>query len=363
MTSLSRPDPEPAAAGVAAVLESGLRLGATDWQFRAGEPAYLRAGGQIRRATAPPLAEAELRSFAAEALGTPVPIAAELDATFDHRGERFRLHAYSAEGAFCFTLRHLPGRLPELGALGVPPAFALKALSGPAGLVLVTGPTGSGKSTTLAAAIDHLNRERAEMILTLEDPIEYRHPHRRSVVRQMEKGRDFADFGAALRGALRIDPDVILVGEMRDRETIAAALIAAETGHRVLATLHAPSAPAAVARIVGAFPAEHAAEVRVQLAATLAAVLAQQLVQPAGRRAVAAYELLLSTPGVRQLVADPARKHRLLANEIATGRALGMITMDQSLEDLWRRGLLSRDDALQAATQPAALEPLLRRSA
>jgi twitching motility protein PilT len=353
----------PPAEGVAAVLEAGLRLGATDWQFRAGEPAYLRVAGEIRPASAPPLPETELRGFATRMLGRAIPHPAELDATFDHGGERFRLHAYTAEGAFCFTLRHLPGRLPELAALGVPPAFASKALGGPPGLILVTGPTGSGKSTTLAAAIDYLNRERAEMILTLEDPIEYRHPHRRSVVRQMEKGRDFADFGAALRGALRIDPDAILVGEMRDQETIAAALMAAETGHRVLATLHAPSAAAAIARVVGAFPAEHAGEVRVQLASTLVAVLAQQLIHPAGRRRCAAFELLLSTPGVRHLVADPAGKHRLLANEIATGHALGMITMDQSLEDLWRRGRLSRDDALQAASQPATLEPLLRRSA
>jgi len=345
--------------GVAAVLEAGLRAGATDWQFRAGEAGYYRAGGQLRRAAEPPLAEADLQAFAAQVLRTGDPVRPETDASFDHGGARFRLHAYSAEGAFCCTLR----RLPDLSALGVPAAFASQALGGAPGLILVTGPTGSGKTTTLAAAIDYLNRERAAMILTLEDPIEYRHPHRRSVVRQMEKGRDFHDFAAALRGALRIDPDVILVGEMRDRETIAAALTAAETGHQVLATLHAPSAPAAVARVLGAFPAEHAAEVRAQLAETLLAVLAQQLVQPAGRPAVAAFELLLATPGVRHLIADPARKHRLLANEIATGGGHGMIAMDQSLEDLWRRGLLGREDALRAAFQPAGLGPLLRRPA
>jgi len=349
--------------GVAAVLEAGLRAGATDWQFRAGEAAHYRAGGQLRRAAEPALAEADLQAFAAQALRAGEPVRPDTDASFDHGGARFRLHSYSAEGAFCCTLRHLPGRLPDLSALGVPAAFAPQALGGAPGLILVTGPTGSGKTTTLAAAIDYLNRERAAMILTLEDPIEYRHAHRRSVVRQLEKGRDFTDFAAALRGALRIDPDVILVGEMRDRETIAAALTAAETGHQVLATLHAPSAPAAVARVLGAFPAEHAGEVRAQLAETLLAVLAQQLVQPAGRPAVAAFELLLATPGVRHLIADPGRKHRLLANEIATGGGQGMIAMDQSLEDLWRRGRLGREDALRAAFQPAGLGPRLRRPA
>jgi twitching motility protein PilT len=359
-------------------LTAGLEAGASDWQFCAGQPVAFRVGGRMVAPDQPPLTEERVRAIAAALGGAPVSAKASEgrpgppapntfsalpDTCVRYRRELFRFHAYTAGGAFCFTLRRLAAQVPDLDGLGVPAEFARQALAAQRGLILVTGPTGSGKSTTLAAAVDRLNRERTAVILTLEDPIEYRHPSRRAVVRQLEKGTDFISFSEALRGALRADPDILLVGEMRDAETIAAALSAAETGHLVLTTLHAASAPEAVARITGSFPPAHAAEVRAQCAQSLVAVLAQQLVRTPAGTAVAAFELLIGTPAVKHLIQDADRRFSMLANEISTGRQTGMIAMDQSLEDLWRRGVIARSEALRAAFNPGALEPRLRRAA
>jgi twitching motility protein PilT len=341
-------------------LDVGLAAGASDWQFKGGEPCCLRTFGQITPLDQPPLPESRLQAMVMAALDSPTRIPVDLDAAFAHRGEYFRLHTYSAGGVFCFNLRHIPGQIRPLDSLGIPAAFREVALQSPRGLILVTGPTGSGKSTTLAAAIDHLNRQNAEMILTFEDPIEFRHPNRRSVIRQLQKGLDFESFAGALRGALRSDPDVILVGEMRDPETISAALTAAETGHLVLGTLHCGTARDAVSRIADAYPSERAAEVRVQLAKNLVAVLAQQLVPSRDHRLAGAFELMLGTTGVRNLIADPGGKYSLLANEIATGGGHGMISMDQSLQDLCRRRVIGRAEALRYAIHPSALESLLQ---
>jgi twitching motility protein PilT len=340
-------------------LEVGLAAGASDWQFKGGEPCSVRAFGQILPLAQPPLAESRLQALVMAALGSSTRIPTDLDATFAHRGEFFRLHTYSAGGVFCLNLRHIPGKIRRLDSLAVPAAFRDIALQSPRGLILVTGPTGSGKSTTLAAAIDHLNGQHPEVILTFEDPIEFRHSNRRGLVRQLQKGLDFENFAQALRGALRSDPDVILVGEMRDAETIAAALTAAETGHLVLGTLHCGTAPDAVSRIADAFPAERAAEVRVQLSKNLIAVLAQQLVRSRDHRLTGAFELMLGTTGVRHLIADPERKYTLLANEIATGGSHGMISMDQSLQDLCRRRVIERAEAVRCAVHPAGLDSLL----
>ena len=351
-------------------LTAGLEAGASDWQFCAGQPVAFRVGGRMVTPGEPPLTEDRLKAIMISLGGARSPSAlapTALDAAPDtcvrHRNELFRIHAYTAGGAVCFTLRRLPAQVPDLGSLGVPAEFGRQALAAQRGLILVTGPTGSGKSTTLAATVDRLNQERQAVIVTLEDPIEYRHPSRSAVVRQLEKGTDFASFSAALRGALRADPDILLVGEMRDTETIAAALSAAETGHLVLATLHAASASEAVARITGSFPPAHAAEVRAQCAQSLVAVLAQQLVRTPAGKAVAAFELLVGTPAVKHLIQDADRRFSMLANEISTGRHAGMIAMDQSLEDLWRRGVIARSEALRAAFHPGALEPRLRRAA
>jgi twitching motility protein PilT len=341
-------------------IEVGLEAGASDWQFKGGEACCVRVYGHMVPIAQAPVEEARLRALVMAALGSPATIAHDLDAAFAYRGEYFRLHAYSAGGVFCCNLRHVPGKIRRLETLGLPAAFRDTALRSQRGLILVTGPAGSGKSTTLAAAVDYLNGRNPEVILTFEDPIEFRHPNRRGVVRQMEKGLDFDSFAAALRGALRSDPDVMLVSELRDAETIAAALTAAETGHLVLGTLHCGTAGDAVSRIIDAFPADRAAEVRAQLAKNLVAVLAQQLVRTRDRRLTGAFELMLGTHGVRHLIADPARSYRLLGNEIATGGSHGMISMDQSLQDHWRRGVIERAEALQCAVHPAALESMLQ---
>jgi twitching motility protein PilT len=301
-----------------------------------------------------------LQTVARAALGASAPVPPDFDASFEYRSEYFRFHSYSAEGAFCFNLRHIPSRIRDLEALSAPPAFRDVALRSLRGLILVTGSSGSGKSTTLAAAIDHINRHRSGVILTFEDPVEFRHRNRQGLVRQMEKGRDFASFPVALRGALRSDPDVLLVGEMRDGETVSSAITAAETGHLVLGTMHCGTARDAVSRILDACPSTRAAEIRGQLAKNLVAVLAQQLVPSLDGRRAAAFELMLATPGVRNLISDPAGKCSLLPNEIATGSAHGMISMDQSLEDLCRRRVIDRDRALEFATSPAGLGQLLK---
>jgi twitching motility protein PilT len=341
-------------------IDAGLTAGASDWQFKGGEPCHVRIHGRISRLGQSLLPAPRLQAVARAALGASALIPPDLDASFEHRGEYFRFHSYSAEGVFCFNLRHIPSGIRALDALSVPPAFRDVALDCPRGLILVTGSSGSGKSTTLAAAIDHLNRQRSGVILTFEDPIEFRHRNQRGLVRQMEKGRDFTSFPEALRGALRSDPDVLLVGEMRDAETITAAITAAETGHLVLGTMHCATARDAVSRIVDACPANRAAEIRGQLAKSLVAVLAQQLVPSLDGRRSPAFELMLATPGVRNLISDPAGKCSLLPNEIATGSAHGMIAMDQSLEDLCRRRIIDRAQALRFATNPASLGPLLK---
>lgn len=341
-------------------LEAGLKAGASDWQFKAGEPCSVRVFGDMIRIGEAPLSELRLQALAMAALDSAGRVQPDLDAAFSHGGEHYRMHTYSAGGSFCFNLRHIPSRIPALEELGLPPAFREAAGTSSRGLLLVTGSSGSGKSTTLAAAIDHRNRHRQEVILTFEDPVEFRHRSLRAVVRQLQKGLDFDTFAEALRGGLRCDPDVMLVGEMRDRETMAAALGASETGHLVLGTLHCGTARDAISRIVDAYPPERAADIRSQLAKNLVAILAQQLVRTREGRLTGAFELLLPTHAVRNLIADPEGRSALLDNEIATGRSHGMASMDQSLEDLWRRRTIDRAEALRAAVHPAELEPRLR---
>jgi twitching motility protein PilT len=353
------PPPDPS--GLFGEIDAGLEAGASDWQFKGGEPCHLRVHGKMIRLGRPPLPPARVQALARAALGASDPVPADCDASFEYRGECFRLHSYSAGGAFCLNLRHVSSNIRDLDTLGVPSAFREAALASPRGLILVTGSSGSGKSTTLAAAVDHLNRHQAELILTFEDPIEVRHRNQRGLVRQMEKGRDFTGFAQAQRGAQRSYPDVILVGEMRDHETMSAALTAAETGHLVLGTLHCATARDAVSRIIDSYPPERSGEVRTQLAKSLVAVLAQQLIPSLDGRRVGAFELMLATAGVRNLIGDPSGKHSLLANEIATGGAHGMVAMDQSLADLCRRRLIDSAQALKFAVNGAVLESLIKQ--
>jgi twitching motility protein PilT len=270
---------------------------------------------------------------------------------------RFRVNIYRDRGTIASAFRLIPSKIPTITELGLPPV--LEDLSRrPRGLILVTGPTGSGKSTTLAAIINQINSENNLHIITIEDPIEYMHQHRTCVINQRELGQDTRSFANALRSALREDPDVILVGEMRDLETIEAAITAAETGHLVLATLHTNSAAQTVDRIVDVFPTGQQQQVRIQLSNTLEAVLTQQLVprlRSTGR--VCAMEIMIATAAIRNLIRE-GKAHQM-TSAIQTSANVGMITMDQALRDLFQADKISYEDALSRAMNPEELKKLI----
>src|SRR5256714_7979355 len=273
---------------------------------------------------------------------------------------RFRVNVYWQRETLGAAFRLIPTEIKTLEELGIPSSLHVLTdrLSG---VVLVTGPTGSGKSTTLAALIDEINRKRAEHILTIEDPIEFVHRHKRCVVNQREIGVDATDFANALRAALRQDPDVILLGEMRDLETIGTALTAAETGHLVFATLHTQSAPQTIDRVIDAFPAAQQGQIRVQLAATLQGIVTQNLVPTAdGRGRVAALEILVPDDAVRNLIRQSKIEQIYSVMQTSTGR--GMMTMEQSLADLVTRGVITPALAFSRSSRPDQLQGLLERA-
>jgi twitching motility protein PilT len=264
---------------------------------------------------------------------------------------------FRQRGSVGAVLRAIPFQIPDLADLGLPPVVA-KLAELPRGLVLVTGPTGSGKSTTLASLLDVINRTKAVHILSCEDPVEFLHTHRLAIVNQREVGPDTHSFASALKRALREDPDVILVGEMRDLETIHMALTAAETGHLVFATLHTQSAAQTVDRIVDVFPPTQQAQVRVMLATTLEAVVTQQLLPvPDGSGRVVAAEVLVATPAVRNLIREA--KGYQIPTQMQAGAQHGMITMDKSLAQLVRSGRITLEKAVERAADPEDLRNLL----
>jgi twitching motility protein PilT len=270
---------------------------------------------------------------------------------------RFRVNAYFQRAALSAAFRLIPFEITPLSQLGLPPVleeFAHK----PRGMILVTGPTGSGKSTTLASIIDVINDAREEHILTIEDPIEFLHQHKRCIVNQRELGSDAPSFAAGLKAALRQDPDVILVGEMRDLETIGTAITAAETGHLVFATLHTQDAPQTVDRIIDVFPSEQQSQVRVQLAVALQGIVTQQLLPTAdGQGRCCASEVLIPTPAVRNLIRE-GKTHQLYS-VMQTGGAQGMQTMDASLAQLVRAGKITRKLAEARSSTPEELGRLI----
>jgi twitching motility protein PilT len=266
---------------------------------------------------------------------------------------RFRVSVFKQKGTIGLVLRTISNALLSLEQIGLPPAMK-DILFRPRGLVLVTGPTGSGKSTTLASMIDVINREREDHIITVEDPIEFYHNHKRSLVTQREIGVDVPSFGDALRRALRQDPDVILVGEMRDLETIGAAITAAETGHLVFATLHTTGASETVDRIVDAFPTDQQEQVRTQLAMSLICVISQVLLPRIDKKGrIAAFEIMISTPSIAALIRD-GKTYRI-TSDIQTGAKYGMNTLDSHLTRLYSEGKISYGDLITKAKDPEAV--------
>jgi twitching motility protein PilT len=282
-----------------------------------------------------------------------------VDFSFERAGiGRFRCNLHRARGGVCASVRLLPEVVPDFSNLNLPAQVARLA-EGLKGFVLVVGPTGAGKTTTLACLIDMINSRRAAHIVTIEDPVEYRHRHRRGLVEQIEIGTDSASFAAALRHTLRQDPDVILVGEMRDLETISIALTAAETGHLVLSTLHTNDTTQAIDRIIDVFPAHQQSQVRQQLALSLTGVVAQHLIPTIdGKGRVPAVEILMANDAVRNMIRT-SKTHQIYS-VITTSRSQGMQTLEDSLAGLCRRRQISRDDALARSVHSEELESLLR---
>jgi len=334
------------------LLKKALELGASDLHITVGVPPTFRRDGRLSIIDEQKLLPADTEELVRNMLNDEqwkiYQTLGELDLSFSLQGMgRFRANVYKQRGTCCAAIRMVNLNVPTLDELGIPDI--VKELGRRTkGLILVTGPTGSGKSTTLASIIDTINKERDCHILTLEDPIEYLHKHNRSIVNQREIGNDSHSYAAALRAALREDPDVILVGEMRDIETIAIAVTAAETGHLVLSTLHTIGAANTIDRVIDVFPPHQQQQIRVQLSAVLQGVVSQQLLPRKdipGR--VAAIEVMVATPAIRNLVREG--KTYQINSQIQTGAKFGMQTMDGSIANLYKRGIISQEEAITHA--------------
>jgi twitching motility protein PilT len=355
-----------AAASVDQLLERMVELNASDLHLTAGSSPVVRLRGRLERlGDAPKLTPEMTQQMLYRILSTEqqkhLEVNRQIDLSHSIPGvARFRVNVYWQRESLAAAFRLIPTHLKTLEELGLPPSLHELAAQ-PRGLVLVTGPTGSGKSTTLASLIDEINRNRSDHIMTIEDPIEFLHQHKRCIVNQREIGPDATGFADALRAALRQDPDVILVGEMRDRETIGTALTAAETGHLVFATLHTQSAPQTIDRIIDVFPAEQQAQVRTQLAGTLQGIITQALLPTAdGTGRVAALEILLLDDAVRNVIRQS--KIEQVYSYMQTGTKRGMQTMEQSLADLIIRNVVTYDEALSRSSRKEELAGVLERS-
>jgi len=334
------------------LLVEAVRLGASDLHITAGSPPMLRIDGELAPADAPELSPEDTRAMVMEILieGQRAVLEGTLELDFGYELPgicRFRVNAYFQRSCLGAAFRPVSEEIPRLEDLGLP--RSVFEMSGkPRGLILVTGPTGSGKSTTLAAMVGRINETRRSHIMSVEDPIEFLHRSGNCVVNQREVGADTRSFASALKHVLRQDPDVILVGEMRDLETISLAITAAETGHLVLSTLHTRDAPQTIDRIIDVFPPHQQNQVRAQLANTIQGVVTQALVPKVGGGRVAACEVLVPTPGVRNLIRE-GKTHQIYS-AIQAGGKFGMRTMDAALARLVKRGLVAPEEARRHAT-------------
>lgn len=340
------------------VLLKAKEAGASDVHITVGVPPKMRVNGKLITMDYPKMLPADTLQVVLDIMSEPqrekFEEKGEYDMSFSIRNiGRYRVNAYKQRGSVAVALRLVDTQIPSPESLGVP-SSVIDLSQRKRGLVLVTGPTGSGKSTTLAAIIDKINNTRESHIITLEDPIEYLHSHNLSMVNQREIGLDSMTYANALRAALREDPDVILVGEMRDFDTISVAITAAETGHLVLSTLHTIGAASTVDRVIDVFPPHQQQQIRVQLSNVLEAVVSQQLIPTADERGrVAAFEVMHANHAVRNLIRE-GKSHQLVS-VMQTNRKLGMITMDEAIQQLYMEGRITREMAVQFATDPDAM--------
>jgi twitching motility protein PilT len=344
-----------------ALLTEAIRQGASDLHLSNGVPPTLRIDGLLQPLELPRLTREDLVQMIYSILNAEQKVKFETDWELDFSIEvrnvgRFRVNVHKQRGAVEAAFRVVHEKIRTIRQLGLPPVVEDIAQCS-SGLVLITGPTGSGKTSTMAAMVDQINSERASVIITIEDPIEYIHQHRRSIVKQREVRTDTMGFAPALRHVLRQDPDIIGIGEMRDLETISTALTAAETGHLVLATIHTPDTIQTVDRIIDVFPPGQQQQVRMQFAATLQAIIAQQLLPVPGQRGrVVAVEVLIGTIAAKKVIR--AAKTEQLITVIQTGHEHGMISMDKSLKNLYQQGLVSYEDAMAKVKYPEAWDHL-----
>ena len=332
---------------IAQLLAFSVKNNASDLHLSAGVPPMIRVDGDVKRINMPALSHKEVHSMIYDIMNDKqrkdFEEFFETDFSFEiPKLARFRVNAFNQSRGAGAVFRTIPSEILSLEDLGAPEIFKDISMY-PRGIVLVTGPTGSGKSTTLAAMVDYINDNKPDHILTIEDPIEFVHESKKSLINQREVHRDTLGFAEALRSALREDPDVILVGEMRDLETIRLALTAAETGHLVFGTLHTSSAAKTIDRVVDVFPAAEKEMVRSMLSESLRAVISQTLMKRIGGGRIAAHEILIGTPAIRNLIREG--KIAQMYSAIQTGQASGMQTLDQNLSELMAKGVITKEEA------------------